>query len=367
MDAAQVFAASVREPGPGKTVADIFICYRHDDAPGYAGRLADALSEHFPHSHIFRDVEGLEAGSNFKTVITANLASCAAFLAVIGPRWLDEGAQGRSRLHEPDDFVRLEVNTALQRGTFLVPVLVGDADMPAEEQLPEDLQPLASRQACEVSDSRWDADVAALVEVLSKQPGLRTLRRTLTRFLSRRTWKWALAATVLSIAALVAVTRFTVRDEPALPAGLTLIDLDIQRPGTAPSCIKPRDCDTQDERAMSEIIRLHDAEIRFDATARQLHLLLDVRWTLRAGTTKLFHRGYTGKLYYAVDYQPAERGGRVVLGSPAMRGYSLSPVNGLLAYAFGWSEIPFLIERDDDLAAEMRRRLNESAAIQSLP
>jgi hypothetical protein len=347
-------------------VADIFICYRHEDASGHAGRLAETLSDLFPHSHIFRDVEGLEPGSDFTKVIAQNLDSCAAFLAVIGPRWLDEGADGRARIHDADDFVRLEIATALGRGTFLIPVLVGGAEMPSAGQLPEEIKPLAHLQAHEITERRWDADVGALVRVLARQPGLRSLRRTLAALRPRFGWKLVFGAAIASIAALVLATKLTEREEPVLPAGLSLLDVDLVAGDPAGNCIKPSDCNAQDGRAMSEVIQLGDTEIRYDPANRQMHLLLSIRWTLREGQSRYFHRGYTGKFYYTVGYEVAQPSGSVMLGGLTRQAYSMAPINGLIAFAFGWTEIPFLAARDNDLAAEIRRRLNESEALQAL-
>jgi hypothetical protein len=117
---------------------------------------------------------------------------------------------------------------------------------------------------------------------------------------------------------------------------------------------------------MSEVVRLNDAEVRYDASARRLPVLLDVQWVLRVGTTNLVQRGYTGKLYYTTDYQRSAQG-QVLLGTLTREAYSLAPLNGLLAYTLGWTEVPLLLQRDDEIAAEIRRRLMESPALRDLP
>jgi TIR domain len=350
-----------------QTMASIFICYRHGDDAGSAGRLADDLEEHFPNSHVFRDVEGLEPGTDFTVVIAEKLRSCAALLAVIGPRWLAAGPNGRARLHDPQDFVCLEIATALSLGTFIIPVLVGKAEMPTENQLPAVLRPLANRQAHEMTDRRWDTDLENLVKALAKRPELVGARKKRTKLRGVGKWKIGLIVTFASIGLLMAATKLTVSKEPEWPDGLVLIDLGGDGADTATSCIKPRDCDTRDGRSLSELIRLNSVELRYDPAGHLVHLMLDLRWTLRQGRTDLFHRGYTGRFHYTVEYQRPRPDGGVVLGGLERQGYSLAPVNGLLAYLFGWAEIPFLVERDDAVAAEMRRRLDDSSSIQGLP
>ena len=90
-------------------------------------------------------------------------------LAIIGPNWLKvTDTQGRRRLDDRNDFVRLEIAAALQRNIRVVPVLVGGAVMPKAEDLPQGLESLARRQAHELSDPRWDFDVGQLVETLER-------------------------------------------------------------------------------------------------------------------------------------------------------------------------------------------------------
>lgn len=147
----------------------VFISYRRVDAAGHAGRLFDRLAAHFGKDAVFMDVEGIEAGVDFVDVIEQAVGGCAALLAVIGRSWLtcvDE--QGRRRLDDPQDFIRLEIGSALARKVRVVPVLVEGALMPPLESLPEDLRPLARRQAVELRDSRWASDVEALIAVLER-------------------------------------------------------------------------------------------------------------------------------------------------------------------------------------------------------
>ena len=142
----------------------IFVSYRREDAPGYAGRLCDGLQQEFGRSNIFIDVDTLQPGDDFVEKIHERLNGCDLVLAVIGRRWLAvTDAQGNRRLEQPDDYVRLEVETALARQIVTVPVLVEGAAMPRADDLPLPLRPLARRQAIELSDTRWAYDIARLV------------------------------------------------------------------------------------------------------------------------------------------------------------------------------------------------------------
>ncbi len=154
-------------------MAGIFVSYRRSDTTGYAGRLVDELERQFPGHQLFRDVESIEAGSDFVEAIDRALQASSALLVLIGPRWLDAvDAKGKRRLEDARDFVRLEIAAALQSGVKVIPVLVDGAQMPAEEKLPADIQRLARRQAHELTDRRWDYDVDQLFDQLGRIQGI---------------------------------------------------------------------------------------------------------------------------------------------------------------------------------------------------
>jgi hypothetical protein len=138
-------------------VPGVFISYRRDDCAGHAGRLYDRLAEHFGEERVFMDIDAIDPGVDFGERIEEAVASCDLFIALIGDDWLDiKDPSGRRRLDDPDDFVRLELAAGLARsGLRVIPVLVEGASMPASGDLPDDLKPLARRNAFELSDARW--------------------------------------------------------------------------------------------------------------------------------------------------------------------------------------------------------------------
>ena len=128
-----------------------FISYRREDSIAYAGRLYDRLTAQFGTDRVFMDVDKLDFGVDFVDAIQQTVASCDVLLAVIGKQWLearDEG--GRRRLDTPEDFVRIEIASALERGVRVSPVLVGGARMPGSVDLPESLTKLARRNALDM-------------------------------------------------------------------------------------------------------------------------------------------------------------------------------------------------------------------------
>ncbi|MGE5239329.1 MAG: PASTA domain-containing protein [Chloroflexota bacterium] len=147
----------------------IFISYRREDTAGHAGRIFDRLREKFGQDRVFMDVSAIEPGVDFVEAIDRAVGSCDVLLVIIGKKWLScSDASGRRRLDDPKDFIRLETATALRRDVRVIPVLVQDAAMPGEGDLPDDLKKLARRQATEIGDTHWDSDLAQLFETLER-------------------------------------------------------------------------------------------------------------------------------------------------------------------------------------------------------
>jgi hypothetical protein len=143
----------------------IFISYRREDASYPAGRLYDNLHSRFPQNEIFMDVDSIKPGVDFIETIEERVGACDVLVAVIGKRWLSVADQeGQRRLDNPEDFVRVEVGTALKRGVRVIPVLVEGAVMPPADQLPEDLKPLARRNALRLSHEGFRADSERLMD-----------------------------------------------------------------------------------------------------------------------------------------------------------------------------------------------------------
>ncbi len=145
----------------------IFISYRRDDAEGEAGRLFDDLTRAFGNDAVFMDVAGIKPGVDFRKAIEDNVASCGVLLAIVGPTWASiTGADGTRRLEDPNDFVALEIASALSREVPVIPVLVHEAKMPAANLLPESLKNFSYHNSVEISHARWNSDVQLLVEAL---------------------------------------------------------------------------------------------------------------------------------------------------------------------------------------------------------
>ena len=159
-------------------MSEVFISYRRNDSAGYAHAVYHGLLQHFSKDQLFMDVDTVEPGVDFISVIEEAVGKCDALLAVIGKRWAMAGSDTRSRLDDANDFVRLEISTALERNIRVIPVLVDGMTIPSAETLPDVLKPRSRRNAMEISNTRFNFDIERLVTAVRRIIDDTELRRT---------------------------------------------------------------------------------------------------------------------------------------------------------------------------------------------
>jgi hypothetical protein len=125
----------------------IFLCYRREDSRWPAQWIYNDLVDHFGSEAVVFDIDTIPLGADFRKYLNKEVSRCDIFLAVIGDRWLEILKQ---RLNQPNDFVRIEIQAALEREIPVVPILVGGRSVPNEKDLPPELARLAYKQAAEV-------------------------------------------------------------------------------------------------------------------------------------------------------------------------------------------------------------------------
>jgi len=147
----------------------VFICYRREDSGGFAGRIYDRLTSSLGRENVFFDVDSIAPGLDFVDTLSERVGRCDALVAVIGKTWLSSAdADKKRRLDDPNDFVRIEIEAALNRGVRVIPVLVDGAILPKREDLPASIDKLTRRQGIEISHARFDSDVENLIRALSE-------------------------------------------------------------------------------------------------------------------------------------------------------------------------------------------------------
>jgi hypothetical protein len=132
----------------------IAISYRRSDSSGIAGRIFDRLAAHYGEESVFMDIDNIPFGVDFRTHIQETLRQTDILIAVIGPNWLAANATGSARIQDKTDPVRVEIETALERKSLIIPVLVDGAKMPSSSELPPEFGNFAFRNAAEVATGR---------------------------------------------------------------------------------------------------------------------------------------------------------------------------------------------------------------------
>jgi len=135
----------------------IFVSYRRSDTAGYAHLVYTLLRKEFGAENVFMDVDTIQPGQDFVETLDRAVRSSDVLIVLIGPRWLNiRDEHGARRLDDPNDFVKVEITSALNYNKKVIPVLFDRADMPGEDQLPADLKPLARRQAVRIGEHAAD-------------------------------------------------------------------------------------------------------------------------------------------------------------------------------------------------------------------
>lgn len=146
----------------------VFISYRREETASYAGRLYDRLGDRFGEDNIFMDVNSMAVGVDFTMAIAGAVSRCNIMFVLIGQRWIAiTDSRGKRRIDNPGDFVRIEIETALLRDVWVVPVLVDGAVLPRSDDLPQSLGPLVRHQALELSHAGFRSEVAPLIAAVA--------------------------------------------------------------------------------------------------------------------------------------------------------------------------------------------------------
>lgn len=161
-------ASSDPSPQPGhsrQSISNIFISYRRQDNPDVTGRLYDRLVNYFGRERVFKDVDSVPLGVDYRRYLDEEVGKCKILIVVIGNHWLDtKDSEGKRRIDSQGDFVRIEIESALRRGIPVIPILVSGATMPEEDDLPLTLRDLAYRNALSIrTDPDFHKDVDRLI------------------------------------------------------------------------------------------------------------------------------------------------------------------------------------------------------------
>jgi hypothetical protein len=149
----------------------IFVSYRREDTADVTGRVTDALAQKFDRRSIFKDVDSIEYGEDFRRAIRGAITQCQVVLAIIGKNWAGPlDSSGKTRLDRTHDQVRIEIEVAFEEGKTIIPVFVMGARMPEEETLPESLRRIVYLNGIAIrADPDFSGDVERLIQSLGRR------------------------------------------------------------------------------------------------------------------------------------------------------------------------------------------------------
>ncbi len=148
----------------------IFLSYRRSDSADVTGRIYDHLMAQYGRNVVFKDVDRIPPGTDFTQVLNEALGECKVVLAVIGPTW----EQTLRRRPDPGaDYVRLELESALDRELPVIPLFVGGVTSIAADGIPKSLHPLLRLQGLPVRpDPDFSKDIGSLARRVDALLGL---------------------------------------------------------------------------------------------------------------------------------------------------------------------------------------------------
>jgi len=148
----------------------IFISYRHLDSAYVTDRLHVELRKRFGENTVIKDVESIAFGENFVEKIIGSLDEASVLLVVIGSKWFSvRNDEGMRKLDMPDDYVRLEIEAAIESGISIIPILIEDASMPAAYDLPPTIRGLSLRNTAPLRpDPDFDADIKKISDRIAE-------------------------------------------------------------------------------------------------------------------------------------------------------------------------------------------------------
>lgn len=150
-------------------MAMIAISYRRDDSMDITGRIFDRLTHRYGRDAVFRDIDSIPPGIDFRDHLRESLARIDVLMVVVGPRWMGLDRNGNMRIHSETDFVRTEVEIALNRNITVVPLLVGGSEMPEAGDLPESIRGFAYRNAVRIDSARdFDHHMDGLIRAIDR-------------------------------------------------------------------------------------------------------------------------------------------------------------------------------------------------------
>ena len=147
----------------------VTLSYRRDDSSGAARAIYDRLRSRYGPDSVFMDIDAIQFGEDYRKRIHQALRQTDYLLVLIGPKWLGPTGNGRNRINDANDPVRMEVELALEIGLRVVPILLEHTPMPGPEDLPEALGELPYLNAADITTGReFDSQIERIIRFIDR-------------------------------------------------------------------------------------------------------------------------------------------------------------------------------------------------------
>jgi TIR domain len=148
-------------------MATIVISYRRDDSKWIAGRIYDRLENHYGNGNVFMDIDSIPFGLDFRDHIRETLDRCDVLVALVGPNWMGKD-QTKENILDETDWVRIEIEAALNKKIPVIPVLIDRSQMPKPGELPDGLKSFAFRQAARIDTENFHSNMDRVIAAIDK-------------------------------------------------------------------------------------------------------------------------------------------------------------------------------------------------------
>lgn len=149
-------------------MSQIFISYRTKDIE--IKLINQRLIRKYGEDDVFFDKEQILAGDDWAEKLETGVKDCKAFVMVVGSYWADESDKGGfKRLQNEDDWVRKEIEWAIQQNKIIIPVLLGVDGLPSKDKFPNSIQAVYPLQYLKINPALFEKEVKELLEVLEKK------------------------------------------------------------------------------------------------------------------------------------------------------------------------------------------------------
>lgn len=137
----------------------VFVSYRHTDG-ALVAPIVSELESSLAGIEVFRDVDDLRPGQDWRQELDRALEGSSVFLPIIGPGWVKVPPNDA----DPEDWVAKEIIWAVDRKLDTIPVHVGLREVVDPDGLPAAIRPIFDKQGLIVDHRAWRGSVDRLID-----------------------------------------------------------------------------------------------------------------------------------------------------------------------------------------------------------